>query len=89
MMPRWSLHGIRDRVIEKSLEWINRTKQMEQEFHSKFVMDFADLLMLCHFPYLVQQLILKELHMLKDKEDGDLVPLNNIDNDISYICLFY
>jgi hypothetical protein len=47
------------------------------------VRHFAELPMLCQFPYPVQQLIVKELRVLEDEDDGDLVPHSNVGDETS------
>jgi hypothetical protein len=88
-MPKWSLRGIADRIVEKVLEWMERAREKEGDFRTKYVTDFAELPMLRRFPYPVQQLILKELRVLEDEEDGDLVPLSNVGDETLCTCLFY
>jgi hypothetical protein len=88
-MPKWSLRGMADRVVEKVSEWAERAREKERDFRTKYVTDFAELPTRRRFPYPVQQLILKELRVLEDEEDGDLVPLNNVGDETLCTCLFY
>jgi hypothetical protein len=40
-MPKWSLRGIADRIVEKVLEWMERAREKERNFRTKYVTDFV------------------------------------------------
>ena len=91
-MPKWSLRGIADRVVEKSIRMDGTskgegTRLSHEECDRLCRAAYAP--SIPRFPYPVQQLILKELRVLEDEEDGDLVPLSDVGDETLCTCLFY